>query len=134
MKIIIKLMIICFMLLSLKVNGESANNQMENEDNINHHQLSFLYSNLHIEANQLVLTGYLTNGYEQAVYPRNLYLKIYDDKIVYVEDTFLFSSNFFINSLEVKIVTIRFLLRDDLPIQNVSSLNVYYQYNFLESY
>lgn len=128
-----KIICICFVIFSLVSSDRLVNHYVKVENVANQNQLGLFYENIHIENNQLVLTAYLLNGYEIPMYPKSLYLRIFDDKKVYAEDTFLFPNNFFMEVSEIKVVTIRFLMREDLNYHNVSQSLVYYQYYFTEN-
>lgn len=133
MKNFIKIICLCLVIITLTTNENYVKKSKTSETLVSQNQLGFFYDNIHVDKGQLVLTAYLSNGYEVSVYPNSLYLKIYDEDTIYAEDTFLFPKNFFIESSEMRIVTIRFLMNEDVNYQNINQSKVYYQYYLIEN-
>ncbi len=96
-------------------------------------QLSFHYSKITLYDEYLVINAYLMNESDIPMYPRSLMLKIYDKKYIYIDDIFIFPDDFYIMGETVQIVTLTFLIHDEINYKNLTDAQFYYEYQFIKT-
>lgn len=93
-------------------------------------QLGFVYKDVIIREKHVLIDAFITNGYEENIYPTSLYLKVFNNDKIFAEDTLFFTDNYFIAGKSINKVTIMIPL-----IQNVVSIKqceIYYEYTINE--